>query len=146
MRRRWYVLMRRLCVTVMVIAPLSLGGVCLAEAAGASVAPPDSTTPQPPAPSQTERTDAHQGVITPPPTGDAATLPDAGDKTAPILRYPVGRPAEGVGDRAPAGFGSQPSGSVAILRVLCCAATASTQYRARRAWFGRFRSSAWVRV
>jgi hypothetical protein len=95
MRRRWYVLMRRLCVTVMVIAPLSLGGVCLAEAAGASVAPPDSTTPQPPAPSQTERTDAHQGVITPPPTGDAAI-----NKAAPSPQHfptPVIKPPQSSG-------------------------------------------------
>lgn len=75
LQRRLRTLTCRLCVTATLVSPLPSYAAGLAYAADTSVAPPDGTTPQPPpGPRQplSDGTDAHQSVIAPPPTGDAA--------------------------------------------------------------------------
>lgn len=70
-----HALMCRLCVAGLMISPLLSYAVRPAHAAGTLVASPDSPGPQPPPRQrqpQSDNTDAHQGVIAPPATGDAA--------------------------------------------------------------------------
>jgi len=75
LQRRLHTLTCRLCVTAMLVSPLPSYTARPAHAADTLVASPDGTTLQPPAePRQplSDSTDAHQSVIAPPPTGDAA--------------------------------------------------------------------------